>query len=184
HISTQVSNTNKSINSFVETTRSIEDVLQIIENISSQTHLLALNASIEAARVGEHGKGFAVVASEIRKLSESTRSSVEQIQGIIAEVYTGAAHAQQSMEEGNRVVTEGEELVAAATQLLRQANEGEGQKAKIIDEVVSLMENITAVSIGNRKLSREAEEQVAELKRDFLLVQQASEDVESIAAFL
>jgi len=184
HISTQVSNTNQSINSFVETTRSIEDVLQIIENISSQTHLLALNASIEAARVGEHGKGFAVVASEIRKLSESTRSSVEQIQGIIAEVYTGATNAQQSMEEGNRVVTEGEELIAAASQLLRQANEGESQKAKIVDEVVSLMENITAVSIGNRKLSREAEEQVAELKQDFLHVQQASEDVESIASFL
>lgn len=184
HIALQVSNTNETINSFVDTTRSIEDVLQIIENISSQTHLLALNASIEAARVGEHGKGFAVVAAEIRKLSESTRSSVAQIQGIIEQIYRGALHARRSMEEGNRVVSEGEELVTAASHLLRQANESDEQKAKIVDEVVALMENITAVSIGNRKLSSEAEEQVAQLKQDFLHVQQTSQYVESIAAFL
>lgn len=184
NIAVQVSTTNQTINTFVETTRSIEGVLQIIEGISSQTHLLALNASIEAARVGEHGKGFAVVAAEIRKLSESTQQSVAQIQAIIEQIYAGAVNAQHSMAEGNRVVSEGEQLVAAASQLLRQANEGDDQKAKIVDEVVLLMENITAVSMGNRKLSSEAEEQVSQLKQDFLHVQQTSQYVESIAAFL
>lgn len=184
HIALQVSNTNQTIHSFVDTTRSIEEVLQIIEGISSQTHLLALNASIEAARVGEHGKGFAVVATEIRKLSESTRQSVAQIQSIISQIYTGAAQAQHSMSEGDRVVAEGEALVTAASQLLRQANEGDDQKAKIVDEVVALMEKITAVSMGNRKLSAEAEEQVSQLKQDILHVQNTSHYVESIAAFL
>ena len=66
----------------------VDSIINAILNIASQTNLLALNASIEAARAGEVGKGFAVVADEIRKLSEDTRGSANQITSIIEELVT------------------------------------------------------------------------------------------------
>ena len=75
--------------SAVERSRNVEQINLLtadILEISSQTNLLALNASIEAARAGEAGKGFAVVADEIRKLADSSRETVNNIQDISADV--------------------------------------------------------------------------------------------------
>jgi methyl-accepting chemotaxis protein len=64
----------------------VDGIINAILTIANQTNLLALNASIEAARAGEVGKGFAVVADEIRKLSEDTRGSANQITNIIEQL--------------------------------------------------------------------------------------------------
>nr|WP_209873469.1 methyl-accepting chemotaxis protein [Paenibacillus silagei] len=184
NISLQVSATHETMDSFVGTTRKIEDVLQMIERIASQTNLLALNASIEAARVGEHGRGFAVVASEIRKLAESTGQSVADIQETIGHIYTGSERAQQSMAEVTQVVEEGNTRVAAATRLLIQANDQDASKSQVIDRVVQLMEEITAVSMDNRSISAEVEKKLAALREDYVHVQQTTQFVEVIGTFL
>ncbi|WP_294403807.1 methyl-accepting chemotaxis protein [uncultured Clostridium sp.] len=66
-----------------------DEILSIIEEISSETNLLGLNASIEAARAGEYGRGFSVVAEEIRKLSTTSKESVDKIGDIIKEISGG-----------------------------------------------------------------------------------------------
>ena len=63
-----------------------DQIVGIIQGISSQTNLLGLNASIEAARAGEYGKGFSVVAKEIRNLSNTSKQSINKIDTIIKEI--------------------------------------------------------------------------------------------------
>lgn len=76
----ELSNT---VNELEKDSQDIQGILNIINQIFSQTSLLALNASIEASRVGEHGRGFSVIAEEIRKLSDESRESTEKIENII-----------------------------------------------------------------------------------------------------
>ena len=71
------------INAANENAKNSDEIVGIIQGISKQTNLLGLNASIEAARAGEFSKGFTVVAQEIRKLSQSSKESIDKIDGII-----------------------------------------------------------------------------------------------------
>lgn len=77
---------NNGINDIKSITETINNILTSIKQIAAQIKMLGLNASIEASRVGDAGKGFAVVASEIRKLSESSKETAEQIASLTSEI--------------------------------------------------------------------------------------------------
>lgn len=104
----------ESMKYLVDNALHIGKIVEVINTIANQTNMLALNASIEASRAGEHGRGFAVVAGEVKKLAEQSSTSAQQITSYVESIQEGIQNAVQSMEQGTREVTEGLHLVTQA----------------------------------------------------------------------
>lgn len=89
-----------SINSMLKDTGHINETLELIKNIASQTNLISLNAAVEAARAGESGRGFAVVAKEVKVLAEKTQTALTEIDRVFTAMMsnvTGVADASESV---------------------------------------------------------------------------------------
>ncbi|MEB3192612.1 MAG: methyl-accepting chemotaxis protein [Snowella sp.] len=90
-----------------EQTNQIGNISQLVGDLSQQTNMLALNASVEAVRAGEHGKGFAVVAEEIRKLADQSRQSAEKIGGLVSDIQNAINTTVMVTDEGTKTVNAG-----------------------------------------------------------------------------
>jgi methyl-accepting chemotaxis protein len=134
-------------------------IIETIDDIASQTNLLALNAAIEAARAGEHGKGFAVVADEVRKLAERSSSATKEIGALIKSIQSTVSDAVVAMEDGIKEVENGVVRANQAGEALSSILETaevvykggaeavkDAEKAmRASEELISAMDNVSAV---------------------------------------
>ena len=128
--------TSETVRILKERSREISGVLSLINEIASQTNLLALNASIEAAQAGDAGRGFAVVAEEIRKLADSSRRSVREIETLIKDVQDGTSAASHAIEEMNVSVSAGETTSHQAREVFEQMAESSQETLTLSEEIL------------------------------------------------
>ncbi|OGW42349.1 MAG: hypothetical protein A2010_08670 [Nitrospirae bacterium GWD2_57_9] len=119
------------VNRLGKRSQEIGQILKVIDEVTDQTSLLALNAAILAAQAGEHGKGFAVVADEIKDLADRTAASTQEITGLISAVREETEQSVQAMARGLAAVETGAGLVNVTSDVLEQVVDSSKQSAEM-----------------------------------------------------
>ena len=122
----QIQETSKRIKRLGESSQEIGSIVELINDISEQTNILALNAAVQAASAGEAGRGFAVVADEVQRLAERTSGATRRIEGLVQAIQADTNEAVSSMEQTTAEVVSGARLAedagTALTEIERVSN--------------------------------------------------------------
>ncbi len=122
-----------------EQTHQIGSVSDVVSNLSHQTNMLALNASVEAVRAGEYGKGFAVVASEIRKLSDASQKSSQKINTLVHDIQSMIQSTVLSTKEGTKNVESSVQIAHKTAQVFLDVSQS-------MEEIVDGSQQIALMS--------------------------------------
>lgn len=141
----EMGNMVESMNRINDTSRKIEYIISEIENIASQTNLLSLNASIEAARAGDAGKGFAVVADEIRTLAEQSAKSADNTRELVSntlhEIQEGSRIAHKTADVLNGVV-EAIQKIAETSKMLSENSQAQAESVEQADQGIARISEV------------------------------------------
>lgn len=160
-IRTQVSAIAGTILALAQFTQRIDDIITSVSEIAIQSNLLALNASIEAARAGVHGRGFAVVADEVRSLSQQSTTAARQVRAILGEIQAAMKDTVRATEEGLKGVDAGVAVTQGAESLMIQLAENVAVSHKSVTEVHDISRQqantLEEIAIGIERIERIAQ---------------------------
>jgi methyl-accepting chemotaxis protein len=146
-----------------EQSHAIGQIIATVEDLSTQSNLLAVNAAIEAAKAGEQGKGFGVVAQEVKSLAEQSRQATSQVRTILGDIQKATSTAVMATEQGSKAVEAGsrqsevadeaiQALAGSATEAAQAATQiaaSSQQQLVGVDQVAGAMESIRQASAQN-----------------------------------
>jgi len=131
----QIQETSKRIKRLGESSQEIGDIVSLINDISDQTNILALNAAIQASMAGEAGRGFAVVADEVQRLAERSGNATDQIEALVKAIQTDTNEAVISMESSTAEVVHGARLAQDAGVALEEIERVSTSLADLIQNI-------------------------------------------------
>lgn len=190
--SAQIANTNKevteSMGKLQDKTKEVAEITDMILDISSQTDLLSLNASIESARAGEAGRGFAVVADQIRQLAEQTKNSTEDITRIILELNENANQVMNSIETSLEATTNQNKMIHSAADSFGRLNQNMGNLIQDIQEIDQrinnladannrIVDNISHLSATTEEITANAEQASSVSEKSLQYARQAKDAI-------
>ncbi|MDP3512111.1 MAG: methyl-accepting chemotaxis protein [Sulfuritalea sp.] len=161
----------ESIVRLAEQGQAIGEIIATVNDLSEQSNLLAVNASIEAAKAGEQGKGFAVVAQEVKSLAEQSKQATAQVRTILGDIQKATSGAVLSTEQGTKAVEAGVKQSKEAGEAIRQLGDSIAESAQAanqiavsaqqqlagMDQLAQATENIKLATTQNLESTRQAE---------------------------
>ena len=154
-IRVKVRDVSERVLSLGERSHQIGEIIDVINDLSDETHLLALNAAIEAAGAGEHGRRFAVVAAEVKSLANRALAAAKEVKGVIAQVQQATNAAVLAAEDGGKEVDRGVVLANKAGSVMDQIMVAAERTAQVAAEI-----NLATAQ------QQSASEQIVETMRD------------------
>jgi methyl-accepting chemotaxis protein len=160
-----------------EKTQAIGDIIATVNDIAEQSHLLALNASIQAAAAGEHGRGFAVVASEMKNLAAQSKQATVQVRAILGDIQKGITSSVMLTEEAVKRADSGRQQAGVSDQTIRKLTEnieesvrafqqivgGSSQQQIGFEQVIHAFRNISVASQQTATSTKQSEKAAANL---------------------
>ncbi|GGH40178.1 globin-coupled sensor protein [Paenibacillus segetis] len=160
-INVRTSMMNESVSQLDASSEKIQNIVDTVSGIASQIKLLSLNATIEAAHVGEQGKGFAVVAHEVSKLSEHTKDTVTQIEGLIKQSVAITTQVVQAIEEVRKLAQNGKVQSEATNEVflhILSTMQSSADEIIVVEEQISeLIDTIKGIGSSTSEVAASAE---------------------------
>jgi twitching motility protein PilJ len=167
----QIQETSKRIKRLGESSQEIGEITDLISDITDQTHVLALNAAIQAASGSEAGRGFSVVAEEVQRLAERSGEATRQITALVRAIQTDTQDAVAAMERSTYGVVEGARLTDAAGHALQNID-------RVTRELAQLTERISAQTYSDAQAAKVV---AANIQHIFAVTEQTSAGTQSTA---
>lgn len=158
-----ISETTKNIEEVYEASAKIKNITKTIEDIAFQTNILALNASVEAARAGDQGRGFAVVASEVRNLAQNSQASAKDITLLIENIYEKINKSAETARESQTIFNDIQEKIENTAKIMQEISTTAVEQQTGVDQVNIAVSKIDGITQQNAALVDETSSSAKEL---------------------